>query len=187
MIVFKDNFKKPDSAKDRAIVGSSISAPKKSTRSKIPANSIKTIYSVELGDQLNELASAFYCTETDIMVWNRLTSRKLRKGQELVIYISREKRPVIEPIADIARIEENAKSKSSRYLKLHPVPLATKDKKYKSSKKKWRKRDKSYLYHKIKRGESLNDVADQYSVSIKTLLKINDIKVHQALETRQEN
>lgn len=182
MAIFKDHFKRPDSGRENNVAGGSISAPRTQNKSNIPANAIKTNYTVEFGDHLNGLASIFRCTESDIMIWNRLTSRQIRKGQNLVIYISKDRNPPMELLDIIEGLPENARSQSSRYLPLYPLPIPVKAKKYKSSKKKWFKRDNRYLYHKIKRGESLNEIADQYSVPLKELLEINEIKVHQALK-----
>ena len=182
MAVFKAQFKRPDSRHGNNLAGGNITAPRPATKLNVPANAVKTNYTVEMGDHLSGLASAFQCTETDIMIWNRLASRELRKGQELVIYLSKDKKLPVERLDFIDRVSENASSESTRYLTLPPVTLPVKAKKYKSSNKKWLKRDKSYLYHKIKRGESLQNISDQYAVPLKNLLTINNIKVHQSLK-----
>ncbi len=182
MAAFNDHFKKPDSDDRLSTAGGIIPAPKEETSKNI--NSRKDFYIVETGDSLSQLANAFGCSEKDIMIWNRLTTRQLRKGQKLEIYLSLTPPKPIDPIEQIEGFTITPKSSANYFPTLYPVAYQKDIPFAKFSKsKKWFKRDNAFVYHKIRRGESLYHIAEKHEVSVNDLLTLNDIKADQILKT----
>lgn len=182
MAVFKDLFKRPDDDQRLTTAGGMIPAPKSNARENI--NAVIDYYIVETGDSLSQLANAFNCTEKDIMVWNRLTSRQLRKGQQLKIYLPPSPSKPSESIEQLESIGMTPESEASHYPTLSPVVYKNDVSFSKfSDSEKWQKRDKQFVYHKIRRGESLYDIAEKYNVSINDLFSLNDINPTTVLKT----
>jgi len=188
MAIFKSFYQMPDSKNQNYVVGERITVPKRTPLA--PTNAKQLYYNVETGDDIQSLAQSFYCDETDIMRWNKLTTRKLRRGQNLLIYISRD---AIKPINLIEPIDlVNAKPvfvKTSEVIDWKPIalPQVTTNKKSRKNKRRKSRRAKkkktSYVYHKIKRGESLLNIAAQYEgVSVKELIDLNNIQSSESLK-----
>ena len=181
MGLFKDHFKKPDDDTSLSTVGGIIQAPK--ARKDKTLNARLDYYTVETGDSLSQLAKAFQCNEKDIMIWNRLTTRQLRKGQELKVYL-----PITPPKSTVSfdeiEISKITPETSSNYFpELQPIEDYNDVSFSKFSKsEKWLKRDKRYVYHKIRRGESLYDIAQKYKVTVNDLLALNNIKPSQVVK-----
>ncbi len=181
MGLFKDHFKRPDSDSRKSTIGGIIPAPQVEANRII--NARKEYYFVETGDSLSQLARAFSCTEKDLMVWNRLTTRQLRKGQKLEVYLSLTPPKATEPIEQLESTDIVPESKKSHFPELYPIEHQNVIPFSKFSKsKKWLKRDKRFIYHKIHRGESLYNIAKKYDVSVNDLLILNEIKTNQVLK-----
>lgn len=189
MATFRSHFQLPDSDNRRYTAGGRIIVP--SPKPVAPANSMSLYYSVENGDDMQALAQSFYCSEMDIMKWNKLTSRKLRTGQQLLIYVSRDALQPINLLTPLNLLE--AKPVQTNFeetiaWKPIPLPLIVKSKKKKNRRKAKRKAKKSkqkgFVYHKIKRGESLHNIAAQYEgVSVNDLIELNNIQSAESLQT----
>ena len=118
------------------------------------------------------------------MVWNRLTTRQLRKGQKLMVYLSLNPSPSTQVVKNVEALDISPEVTEDHFPVLQPVEYYNDITFSKFSKsKKWLKRDKKYVYHKIRRGESLYDVAEKYKVTVYDLLNINDIKATQVVKT----
>lgn len=188
MAVFKNYYQLPDSGDKTYVVGERVLAPR--YKPLAPVNAKGLYYTVDYGDDINSLAKAFACEEGDIMKWNKLTSSKLRKGQSLLIYISKE---AIQPVAlleplSLIRTEAIAMEQPEK-VDWEPViltPVSNKKSSSKSKKERKRKKKakkKKYVYHKIVRGESLFTISAQYEgVSVRDLIELNDIDSGEALE-----
>ncbi len=175
---FREYFRIPDSEASQYIAGGGISAPKVKKARK--PSGLRSNYVVENGDNLTLLAQAFRCTETDIMKWNHLTLRSLYPGQRLVIYMKpgqRDKVPVMQDIASVKiAAEENLSAKGTDWEPLTLIVEDTSRKRKKFPSFRWFKRKKQYQMHRIRRGESLLDIARQYEVSLDSLRQLNDFK-----------
>ncbi len=181
MAVFKDLFKRPDEDQRLTTAGGTIPGPKSNSREN--TNAID-YYVVETGDTLSQLANAFRCTEKDIMVWNRLTSRQLRKGQQLKIYLPSNSPNPSESIEQLESLGTTPESEASHYPTLSPADYQTNLSfpKFSDSDKSL-KRDKQFVYHKIRRGESLFDISEKYNVPLNDLLTLNEINSATFLKT----
>ncbi len=187
MAVFKNTYKNPDSGNRNYVVGERVLAPRyKPTK---PVNSKQLFYRVEEGDDLSSLSSAFACKGADIMKWNKLTSSKLRKGQQLIIFISKDHVKPVELLKSITLVggDHPVESEVSEEIDWEPMILpvlnARKSSAGKKSKKKKRSKKKRYVYHKVTRGESLYTIAAQYKgITVTDLIEINDMNPEDALK-----
>lgn len=122
------------------------------------------LYNVADGDNMASLATLFNCSPYHIQAWNELDSGMLTPGQELKIWFPREiirYRPFggrkIETLPGIPMNVFNKDQKKTN-VKPKPAPKAV-----------------TYLYHCLKRRESLADVARQYpNASVSEIMKLND-------------
>ena len=179
MAAFKNAYRVPDSERKFYTSSERIEAPKPQIHRS--PNSSKLYYYVETGDNIASLANDFHCSERDIMEWNRLTSRQLRKGQSLIIYFSRNALQPIEVLEPIPLVETGLTvSNPSLAKEWKPIelPESTKKKKKKRNKRARKaKKDQSFIYHKIKRGETLFTIAAQYKgITANNLVQLNNIE-----------
>lgn len=187
MAIFKNNHSIPDSGNRNNVVSERVLAPR--YKPVVPANSKQLFYTVEAGDEMDDLATAFNCEGADILKWNKLTSSKLRTGQHLLIYVSRDNIQPVALLETIPLVEDGILStvEPSQSIDWELMPLSVTVNNEASSKKKAKKRKKSkkkrYVYHKIVRGESLHTIAAQYKgVTVNDLIKLNQIESGEALK-----
>ncbi len=187
MAVFKNNYRAPDSGNRNYIAGGSILIPEHKVTNTINSAN-RLYYKVEQGDEMPVLAQAFHCTEHDIMKWNKLTSQKLRQGQSLVIYYSKNNNqqtkalkplPLIVIKPELSEVSEEAIN--WKPLALPEVTTKKSSKRRKSSKSK--KKKEKFVYHKVERGESLFTIAAQYKgIAVKDIIEINNMTEHDTLK-----
>lgn len=183
MAIFRNQYRSPDSGNREYYVGERILVLK--DKPSEPSNSFSFYYRTQVGETMDDLSKAFQCDPTEIMKWNRLTTRKLRTGQNILVYIPKniwQNNSVIEPIPVL---ETTVKPKVSEInsAQWKPIPLPKVESKSKKRKKKKKAKKKRYSYHKIARGESLFTIAAQYEgVSVKDLIELNNIQPNEPLE-----
>ncbi|MEM8908721.1 MAG: transglycosylase SLT domain-containing protein, partial [Bacteroidota bacterium] len=145
---------------------------------------LKTTYTVQSHDNLEYIASLFACTVQDLRNWNRLRQNYVTLGQELIIYVPKPKNlDFYTPIAPLPSLE------------MAPFPHVIVDHRLVSSQGSNRSKttrtqrkfipqydsDKAnnrdhYLYHTLKRNETLLEVAEQYSgVGLSDILQLNQV------------
>jgi membrane-bound lytic murein transglycosylase D len=125
------------------------------------SNFIKSTYTVKEGDELEELARLFQCSITNLKVWNRLTSDAIRAGQELTIYTPSPQRQQLEKMAPLPRKESKDLKLDLSTVKPLAFPISFLE-------------DDRYVYHYLRPGESLREVARQYpDANLKELKKLN--------------
>ncbi len=138
-------------------------------------------YTIRRGDDLTEIANKFGVNVWDLKKWNGLRSNKTKVGRNLKIISTEriaykdkiesvkkdaiaESKPIENTIAEVSGI-----SKSGAINKLEKT-----DKIYKTEKVTVNK-DVTKT-HKVKKGETLSGIADNYNVSISELKKWNKLK-----------
>jgi len=108
------------------------------------------VYRVRSGDVLGSIANRYHCRVSQIKDWNNLYSDRLRIGQKLYIY------------AKPSYAVQNKKKAKVNAQKVQP------------------KYNGKYLYHTVKSGDNLWDIANKYNgTSIEQIQKLNkdiDIK-----------
>ena len=168
LYAFEDYLAHPDS---RASVVTEAVAPSISDDS--DEHYIKSTYVVMAGDKLEELAKTFRCGTEHLIVWNKLNSPHLFKGQELAIYLPKEIRRYNTPDNEeapsslptdpiiygdnyaVATVENTA-----------PESDVLTEKGGKTTRKTYR-----YLYYQIKKNETLSQIAQKYSgISLRQLI-----------------
>ncbi len=181
MAVFQNAYPGLDSRNRNLVVGERILAPRK--KAFAPENSISLFHTVEQGENIQSLAQIFSCNESDIKKWNRLTSSQLRQGQRILIFISKDVTKSIALIEPLPLVKGELSSiQATKELEWKPIPLPTTNTKKSKKKRRKRKRTK-YVYHKIKRGESLMNIAAKYQgVSVNDLIQLNNIDSGESLK-----
>ena len=148
----------------------------------------KSVYYVQPGDNIDKLANLFECNRRHIMAWNNLPQPYLSRGQELIIYqISTSAAIKVKEIPSIApkviekpvlkeeTVLSTSKSNSPN-IKNHSNKKSKKQIPSSSQKTILPKKD-TYLYHYIRRNESIMDIVEKYpGVNIQDILRLNDIK-----------
>ncbi len=136
-------------------------------------------YKVQEGDALYTIAKEHGVSVADLRKWNSLRGSKIVVGQTLDIYSEPEERTrIIETPSSIAKAEVNAKQESKSKLGLKPMlePKEPAPAKVKAAEQ----------THKVKKGETLSEIAQKFGTSIKELKQYNSlrsskIKVNQVL------
>lgn len=131
-------------------------------------------HEIQKGDALITIAKEYGVSVNDLRTWNGLKGSKIVIGQTLDIYGEPEERAkIIETPASVAMAEANSKLQSKP--KAEPKPkTASKGKAIEQT-------------HRVKKGETLSDIARQFGTSIKELKQYNSlrsskIKVNQVLK-----
>lgn len=157
-------MKKPDTYQSESMEVSPIYV-RASARNESKSLYFKSFYTVATGDNLEILARMFDCNPNHLMIWNRLTSRELTPGQELVIYYP----------SEIKRYKPRPKPVPIDAL---PLPSLKQLKRPKSSNTKalgnFEIEEEKFIYYRLKRYESLLEVAEKHqSVSVKDIMEWN--------------
>lgn len=124
----------------------------------------KSQYTVARGDDLEILGKIFSCTSNHLMLWNRLTTRELTPGQELIIYYPSEivryrPRPVYTPVETLPSLPMR---KIDR-----PIVVNNQEVIIDAPKQK-------FAVYRLKRYESLLEVAEKYeNVTVKNIMEWN--------------
>ncbi|MEO1515908.1 MAG: transglycosylase SLT domain-containing protein [Bacteroidota bacterium] len=146
----------------------------------------RSTYIVRGGETVAALAEKFNCTENDIRNWNKLEQDQLPRGRRLIFYIPKvsavDLLPV--PLPDNIPLAVASKGANKYELPANQKQYREENKKSKGRYRlpKGKKKDK-YIYHQLRRKESLKDVADQYpNISLDDLLEFNQISIGQQLK-----
>jgi len=154
----------------------------------------KSTYVVQPGDNIDKLARIFNCHRYHIMAWNNLPQPYLARGQELTIFQLEDNSNL--RVEQIPMVKAKPKIQPKPELKEETI-LSTKKKSNLPKKNKEVKEHKikeeekinittllnqkdEFLYHYIKRNESLLDISDQYNgITIDDIIKLNKIQNNQ--------
>jgi membrane-bound lytic murein transglycosylase D len=138
---------------------------------------IKRTHTVKAGEKLSTIARKYGVTVSDLRTWNYVGKKGVRPGKKLTVYV---------------RV---AKSEPS---KLEIKPENGTDKNIAANKEKDNKQlaeNKSssgeYLYHKVRKGETIYAIAKKYGVTSKTIkalngLDDNSLKMGQKLKIKEK-
>lgn len=128
-------------------------------------NKTELIYTVKHGDNLGFIADWFDCHLQDIRLWNEIYRNRIKPGQKLRIYVPKEKAEKYKKINQMSFAQKQKFSGKSvqRITALsnsNSTPVS----------------DGKFIYHTIKNGDTLWDIAKLYpNVTIEHLKKINNI------------
>ena len=130
-------------------------------------------YTVQEGDALEKIAKQFGVSVNDLRSWNGIKGNKILAGQDLDIFSEPEERAQI-IATPAARQNGSSNGKNGSGEKPSSGTNPTKAKVAEQT-------------HKVKRGETLTDIARQFGTSVRELMKYNNlqsskIKVNQILK-----
>jgi len=137
----------------------------------------KSVYYVQPGDNMAKLANLFDCDSRHIMAWNNLPQPYLSRGQELTVYQISTSANI--KVKEISSIKPSIKEKPA--LKEETVLSTSSNKKNKTQKtptsqKTIIPKKDVYIYHYIRRNESIIDIVEKYpGVNIQDILRLNQI------------
>jgi LysM repeat protein len=117
-----------------------------------PAGRAKILYTVKRGETIGHIAEWFHVRASHIRNWNNIPyGRFIYPGQRLKIWVPEER---LDQYKKIAALPFDEKQKT---IKAAPV---------KSVQNEERKDPSNWVQHKVKRGENLEKIAQQYDVAI---------------------
>jgi membrane-bound lytic murein transglycosylase D len=140
----------------------------------------RTVYHyVRSGESLGMIAKKYGCSASDLMTWNKLRSTTIHPRQRLAIHL----KPANQ--ANTARVESpnpnvnQGESKSREEIKTEIGSAAPKAN--------INKIDSKYIYHTVKRGDTLWGIAKRYDgVSVEDIRQVNNINSDRSLKPGQK-
>lgn len=147
------------------------------SNNEITVDSVKTIqqiHKVTRGESLREIAKHYGVSSTDIKRWNNLRRGKVKEGDELVINIV--KREVVgastAPTGKSTVTE--SKTKKSTYIASNETSKSKSKTKSKNQKK--QEKAKKPTTYKVKKGDSLYEIAKKNGTTVAAIKKANGMK-----------
>ena len=119
----------------------------------IPEGMVPINYHVKKSESLLGIADLFNSRVSDIRNWNNISyTTTIRVGQSLTIYVPEDKKEFYASLDTQFPIEKTTTSQNTV-----------------------QKNTSSFVYHRIRRGETLNSIANKYNVTIISLREWNDL------------
>jgi len=151
-------------------------------------NFFKTSYVVNAGENISMIAGIFNCTKYHLMAWNKITQPFVSQGQELTVFqpvvsASIPGKPYMASIdgsnatASVNTISQPTLRKhSTESIAILDIKKVVRGKSIAEGARTLESLSREpFTYHRIRRGESLSDIADLYpGVTIDDIMKINE-------------
>lgn len=122
---------------------------------------LKQMHTVKSGEKLSTIARKYGVTVADIKTWNYIGKKGIRPGKKLIVYVRvqkpKENKSTIKPETNTNTNVAAAKEKENKQ-------LASKS-----------SGEPDYVYHKVKKGESIYAIAKKYGVTTKTIRALNSL------------
>jgi membrane-bound lytic murein transglycosylase D len=122
---------------------------------------VKRTHTVKGGEKLSTIARKYGVTVADLKSWNYVGKKGIRPGKKLVVYVR-----VHKPVTTPAKAEP----------KNEPLLAATTGESDNSQLAENTTTKKEFIYHKVKKGESLFSIAKRYNVTSADLKDLNKLK-----------
>jgi LysM repeat protein len=108
---------------------------------------------------LSTIARKYGVTVADLKTWNYVGKRGIRPGKKLVVYVREQK--AVTPKLDVKNEKNLAAKKEgeTRQLAENNAPP-----------------ENEFIYHKVRRGETLSGIAHKYKVSMSDIKELNHLK-----------
>lgn len=133
----------------------------------------KVVYTVKSGDNVGFISSWFHVRSSDLCYWNNIRRNLIREGQKLAVYVP--------------------KGQKAKYQKLNTMSFAQKQSSIGKSAdrnnpvKIEKPIDSNYVYHTVRRGDTLWDIAQKYAgVSSNDIMKLNNLSSGKGLYIGQK-
>lgn len=143
---------------------------------------IRINYKVKPGDTYQKIARKFNVDEYALKEWNRMRGKKLKTGQNLIIYTvnknNSNQKPFVQKTSGTPITTDSSSIKKAN----HEENKSTiqEHKKINNEKK------STTTIHVVKKGESLTSIAKKYNVSVNEIMNWNDIKTHNHIVVGQK-
>ncbi len=132
----------------------------------------RTLHVVRKGETLARIASRYNVTSQQIIAWNKLKKKAVRKGQKLIIY------PGASPMEELKASENHVKKDTAKAV-IAKADTGKKDTSHiaKVAPKELKAEEKiAITRHKVRSGESLGVIAAKYNITVAELKKANKLR-----------
>jgi membrane-bound lytic murein transglycosylase D len=119
---------------------------------------VKRTHTVRSGEKLTTIARKYGVTVADLKTWNFVGKRGIRPGKKLIVYVREEKRTEPKLAVNTPEAATPAAETEGTQLAENSAPK------------------KDYIYHKVKKGESLIGVSKKYHVEPSEVKELNKLK-----------
>ncbi len=135
---------------------------RRSSSSSVPSNSVKLYYKVKSGDTIGHIAEWYDIRAWQIRSWNN-TSDFITVGENLAVYVPKSKRAYYEQVNSMSFSQKQNIEKEQRSGKdITSAYLASAD-------------GSGTIEYKVKRNDTLIEIANSFGVSVSDLKRMNNI------------
>ena len=132
----------------------------------------KVVYTVKSGDNVGFISSWFHVRSSDLRYWNNIHRDIIRVGQKLAVYVPQGQKAKYDKLNSMSFAEKQAsvgKSvKTAEPKKAEPL-------------------DPNYVYHTVRRGDTIWEIAQQYAgISSDDIMKLNKLTNDRGLYVGQK-
>jgi membrane-bound lytic murein transglycosylase D len=134
----------------------------------------KVLYTVQSGDNVGFISEWFNVRASDLRYWNNIHRDLIRAGQKLLIYVPEDQKEKYDRLNSMsfaqkqASIGKSVSSGSSTPVKSEPL-------------------DPNYVYHTVRRGDTLWEIARNYpGISSDDIVKLNNLRNENDLDVGQK-
>jgi len=166
---------KPDHKLNQMIAASAVSAPTNKSM-ETESHAVSSHKVVEYED-LYSVAQQYNCSVEEIVKWNNLSSENVRPGQHLMLFLHKYPTKLIayQPLVGLPFVRIYPKSSAFKEIEMPAVAIPQVKINGKFSNVRSKQHGK-YVYHKMKRRETLLDVVEKYpNVTLDDIMKLNNI------------
>ena len=136
-----------------------------------PTNRDKLIYTVKSGDNLGFISEWYHVRTSDIRYWNNVRGNMIRVGQKLNIYVPKGSASKYADINSLSFEQKQQRIGKSTSKVEEPITQST---------------DNSYIYYKVKSGDTLWEIAKKYSGVTETdIMRLNNMTSGKSLKAGQ--
>ena len=120
---------------------------------------VKRTHTVKPGEKLSTIARKYGVTVAELKTWNYVGKRGIRPGKKLVVYVREQKAaPKRVDVAEPTLVASTGTDNDSKQLAENTAVK------------------KEFIFHKVKKGESLFGIAKKYDVDYKDIKELNSLK-----------
>lgn len=137
---------------------------------------VKKTHTVKSGEKLSSIAKKYGVTVMDLKSWNYIGKKGIRAGKKLVVYVPEK---IVNPIKLDTKNDGN-------------TSLANIDSSSAKTERLTAEKKSNYIFHKVKKGESIYSIAKKYRLEVNDLkalnkLKSNNLKLGQVIKINKSN
>ncbi len=134
----------------------------------------KILYTVQSGDNVGFISEWFNVRASDLRYWNNIHRNLIRAGQKLLIYVPEDQKEKYERLNSMSFAQKQAS-------------IGKSDSGNSSSTKKQEPLDPDFIYHTVRRGDTLWEIARSYpGISSDDIMKLNQLANEDDLDIGQK-